>query len=182
MTTSRRLNPTADLLRHAVICAGVATLITATTALAVPLTGQAGDVRRALGFAFGGLPHTPAEAGCILLHNARFAAGTLLCAAIRPALRPRTQQAVDLLLAALLVLNAAAIGVALGAYGSRAFTAIAPHGLPEFASLSLAAGAYIQARTQAIEAALLAAIAALCTLLLAVAAAFETYVASGGAR
>jgi hypothetical protein len=182
MTTSRRFNPTADLLRHVVICVGVGTLVAATTALAVPLTGHADDVRHALGFGFGGLPHTPAAAARILLHNARFAAGPLLCAAIQPGLPARTRAALDLLLGALLVLNAAAIGIALGAYGHRALTAIALHGMPELAALCLAASAYLQARKHAIPAASLAAIGALCALLLTGAAALEAYVSPGGGR
>ena len=49
--------------------------ITGATTLAVALTGLADDARRVLGFGFGGVPQTPADAGDILLHNARLAAG-----------------------------------------------------------------------------------------------------------
>jgi hypothetical protein len=182
MTTSQQLNRTPLILRDAVNCAGAAIVIGATSALAVQLSGEAEQLRGTLGFGFGGVRHTPAQAGCILLHNARFVAGTLLCAAIRPSLRASTQQAVDLLLAALLMLNAAAIGVALGAYGRRAATTIAPHGVPEFAALSLAAGAYMSTRKQAIGGGSLVVIAALCALLLTGAAVLETYASAGGAQ
>jgi hypothetical protein len=182
MTTSRQLNPIAEVTAGAVRCAAAATLIAATGALTVTLTGLSDDARRALGFAFGGVPHAPADAGRILLHNARLAAGTLVCAALRPRLLRTARTAIDLLLATLLTLNAGVIGIALGAYAHRLVTATALHAVPEFAALALAAGAYMSTRKQAIGVVCLAAIAALCALLLAAAAALETYVSLGSAR
>jgi hypothetical protein len=180
MTTSRQLNPIAEITAGAVTCAAAATLIAATSAFAVALTGLPDDARRVLGFGFGGVAHTPDDAGRILLHNARFVAGPLLCAVLRPRLPTAAGAAVDLLLVTVLTLNAGVIGIAVGAYGERLVTTSALHATPECAALALAGGAYMSARQQAIRFAPLAAIAALCTLLLTGAAALETYVSPGG--
>jgi hypothetical protein len=182
MTTSRHVNSIAEIAAGAVTCAAAATLITSSSALTVVLTGLSDEARRMLGFGFGGVPHTPADTGRILLHNARLASGTLVCAVVRPRLPAEARTAVDLLLATLLTLNASVIGVAFGAYGHRLLTAIALHAAPEFAALSLAAGAYMSTRKQAIGVGCLAAIAALCALLVSAAAALETYVSLGSAR
>jgi hypothetical protein len=154
--------------------------IVAFAAVVVAATGVSDDARRALRFGFGGVDRSPVEAARIALHNLKYAAGALTCAALVPRLGPRTRALVDALLAALLVFNAGAVGVAIGAYGGRVITAIAPHLPLEFAGLGLAGGAYVQARRQVISAPALAAIAAVCAALVGVAATLETYVSTAG--
>lgn len=163
-------------------CLLAAVGIVALAALVVAATGASDDARCALRFGFGGVDRSPAEAARIALHNLKYAAGTLLCAALVPRVRPLVQTIVDALLAALLVFNAGAIGVAIGAYGMRVITAIAPHLPLEFAGLGLAGGAYVQACRHVVSAQALAAIAAVCAALLGVAATLETYVSAGGPR
>ena len=60
----------------------------------------------------------------------------------------------------MLTFNAAAVGIAIGAYGTRAVTATAAHLPVEFGALSLAGGAYMQACKQPLSARELAAAAA----------------------
>ena len=86
------------------------------------------------------------------------------------------------MLTSLLAINAGLVGVALGAYGHRLAAAIALHLPLEFAALSLAGGAYMQASKQPLGRRALARVAALCTLLLAAAATLETYRPLGGLR
>jgi hypothetical protein len=178
-----RISPSvADVLGGAAICAGTAVAVVVVTALTVAAGGLADDARRALRFGFGGVEQTPDEAARIALHNARFAVGTLICAASRPRMPATLRPAIDGLLATLLAFNAGAVGVALGAYGQRVATAIALHVPVEFAALSLAGGAYMQTSRQPLSLAALAGIAALCALLLILAATLETYASLGGLR
>jgi hypothetical protein len=171
-----------DSAAAAAVCAAAAVLVIAVAAGAVALSGQGDDARRALRLGFGGVERTPGEALRLAIHNARFAAGTLLCAIAAPRLPTRTRQCVDLMLMSLLAVNAGIVGVALGAYGQRVAAAIALHLPLEFAALSLAGGAYMQASQQPLGARALACIAALCALLLSAAATLETYVPLGGLR
>ena len=166
-------------LACAVAFVGVATI----AALAVAAPGASDDARRALRFGFAGVERSPSAVVGITLNNARFAAGTLVCAAAFPRLGAWARALVDGLLAALLVLNAVAVGVAIGAYGTRVICATAPHLPIELSALSLAAGAYVHARVHAVSAGTLVAIAAGCALLLGAAATVETYVSgTGGPR
>jgi hypothetical protein len=165
-----------------VACAAAAAVVVAGAALAVAATGLADDARRLLSFGFGGVEQTPAEAARIALHNTRLAAGTLLSAAARPRIPSPLRPALDTCLAALLAFNAGAVGVALGAYGTRVATAIAPHMPLELTAFSLAGGAYMQARKQSPSLRALSALAALCALLLAGAATLETAAPLGGPR
>lgn len=163
-------------------CGAAAISLVAVVATVVALTGLADDGRRALRFGFGGVRPSPSEAAQIAIHNARFAAGTLVCAALVPKVTSRVRTLIDVLLAALLVLNAGAVGVAIGAYWSRAIEATALHLPLEFAALSLAGGAYVQARTQPLRMRALALVAAICAAALVVAATLETYVQIGALR
>jgi hypothetical protein len=173
---------TADVLLSAALCAAAFALVIAATALAIVASGLAGDLRRLLGFNFAGVEHTPAQAASIALHNARLAAGTLLFAGARPRLTPAARRALDALLTALLVLNAGAVGLALGAYGARLAAVAWIHLRLELAALSLAGGAYLQARKHALNPRVLATVAAICAALLALAATLETYSPPGGLR
>jgi hypothetical protein len=181
-TAPMRPAPATDIAGAAVVCAAIAVLVIAAAAVVVTLTGLGGDARRALRFGFGGVEHTPGEALRLAIHNARFAAGTLLCAITVPRLPSRGRVCVDLMLTSLLAVNAGLVGVALGAYGHRLAVAIALHLPLEFAAFSLAGGAYKSTSKQPLGIRTLACVAALCTLLLACAATLETYPPLGGLR
>jgi hypothetical protein len=145
------------------------------TTLGVTLSGLADETRAALGFGFEGVDSSPAEVAVIALHNAKIAGEVLLCAALAPHVTERARDGVGLLVAVVLGLNAAAIGLAIGAYGTRALRGLAPHAPLELAALSLASGAYLHACKQRLP--LLALMVVACTsgILLVVGAALETY-------
>jgi Stage II sporulation protein M len=166
----------------AALCATAITAIVAAAAFFVASAGLSDEARHALGFGFGGVDHTTAEAAWIATHNAKYAAGTLACALLVPWLPRWARLLSDYVLAAMLALNAGTIGVAFGAYRWRAIAATAPHLPVELAGLSLAGGAYLHARRQPLSARALIATTAGCASLLAAAAVIETYVSMGGAR
>lgn len=160
-------------------CAAIAASVVVVTALAVTVSGLGEETRAAVGFGFAGVDRSPAEAAGIALHNAKIAGGVLLCAAITPRLTRCSRGLLDLVIAIVLALNAAAVGIAIGAYGSRALRALAPHAPLELAGLSLAGGAYTHARKQPLTLVALAIVECASGLLLVVAATLETY---AGAR
>jgi hypothetical protein len=172
----------ASVLNHAVVLVMTAGSVVAATALAVVVSGHSDDARQALGFGFGGVDHSIAQASSIAIHNAKLAGATLACGALAPRLPVAGRVAIDLLLALLLVVNAAAVGVAFGAYGWRAISATAPHLPVEFAGLSLAGGAYLHARKRPLSARAIAVTSGWCALLLSAAAALETYVSLGATQ
>ena len=183
MTNAPRPDPCiAGIAAGAVLFAAAAMTVVVLASAAVSLAGLADDTRKMLRFGFGGVEQSPSEVARLAIHNARFAGGTLLCAGLAPRLTKRARRAVDLLLGGLLTFNAAAVGIAIGAYGTRTITATATHMPVEFAALSLAGGAYMQACKQPLSARELAAAATTTGLLLIAAAALETYVSTGGAR
>jgi hypothetical protein len=163
-------------------CAIVAGSLVAATAVLVVVTRVADDARGALTFGFGGVERSLAEAMRIAIHNARFAGGTLLCAAIAPLVPKWALLITDLALATLFAFNAGAVGLAFGAYGQRAIAATAPHLPLEFAGLSLAGGAYVHARRQPLSSRAIGAVAGGCGVLLAIASLLETHVSMRGAR
>jgi hypothetical protein len=110
------------------------------------------------------------------------AALALIAAAIVPRVDASARAFLDASLAVPLVVNAAVLGVTVGAYGSRAITALAAHTPIEFAALALSGGAYMHARKQTVRPAELAVTALLCAALLGAAAVLETYVSNPGAR
>lgn len=169
-----------SVLAGAGLCAALAAMLIATSALFVIATGRPGDVRRAFGFGFGGVERSPEEVVWIAMHNARVAGATLACAVAAPRLPRRVRRIVDAVLAGVLSMSAGAVGAAYAAYGFRAIAATAPHMPVEFAGLSLAGGAYLHTRVQAIAARDLAAIATVCAVLLFAAALLETYVSPTG--
>ena len=183
MTNAPRPDPgITGIAAGAVLCATAAMTVVVLASAAVSLAGLADDTRKMLRFGFGGVEQSPSEVARLAIHNARFAGGTLLCAGLAPRLTKPARRAVDLLLGGLLTFNAAAVGIAIGAYGTRAITATATHLPVEFAALSLAGGAYMQACKQPLSARELAAVATATGLLLVAAAALETYVSIGGTR
>jgi hypothetical protein len=169
-----------SLLLHCAGTAAAVSVLALTTAAAVFATGRSEDARSLLGLDFGGVNRSLGDAITIAAHNTALAGGVLACATALPRLSRRL--VVDVLLATILTLNAAAIGLAIGAYGARAITALAPHAPFELAAFSLAGGAYMQARKQAITARLLTLIATTCAVLLAAAGFLETYVRLGESR
>jgi hypothetical protein len=180
---TRPLSTPSSVTTNAAVLVIVAGSVVVTTALLVVVTGECADARRALGFGFGGVDRSLAQASSIAVHNAKLAGATLLCGAVAPRLPVAMRVAIDLLLALLLVVNAGAIGVAFGAYGWRAIAATAPHLPLEFAGLSLAGAAYLHARNQRpLSQRAIAAVAGGCAVLLAAAAALETYVSLEGTR
>jgi hypothetical protein len=174
--------PLAGVRNGAAQCLAAATIVAALAAAAVWAGGLADETRRALRFGFGGLERTPGEAASIALYNARVAGGTLLCAIVAPHVSLRARRAIFLLLCTVLACCASAVGVAIGAYGSRLIRAVAVHGPVEFSAFALAGGAYMQACKQGLSRRELAAITAGTGLLLIVAAVLETYVSNGGTR
>jgi hypothetical protein len=165
-----------------VLCATAAVIVVVLASAAVSLAGLADDARKMLRFGFGGVEQSPSEVARLAIHNARFAGGTLICAGLAPRLEKPARRAVDLLLAGVLTFNAAAVGIAIGAYGTRAITATATHLPVEFSALSLAGGAYMQACRQPLTAREVAAAATATGLLLIARAVLETYVSIGGTR
>jgi hypothetical protein len=159
-----------------VVCGLAAACIVSGTAVFVSAAGLSDDARHALRFGFGGVDHTTAEATRIAIHNATYAAGTLVCGVLIPWLPKRARLVSDYLLATLLALNAGTVGIAFGAYRWGAIAATAPHLPIEFAGLSLAGGAYLHACRQPLSVRALIAAAGGSTLLLAAAALIETYV------
>lgn len=187
MSAAARVRPAtpgaaSDIAAGAVVCAAAAVLVLAAAAASVAFSGLADDARRALRFGFRGVERTPDEALRLVIHNARFAAGTLLCAIAAPRLAGPARLLAGLMLAALLAINAGLWGVAFGAYGLRVATATALHLPLEVAAFSVAGGAYMSTRKQPLGTRVLACVAALCALLLAAAATLETYVSLGGLR
>jgi hypothetical protein len=172
----------AGIVTDAVFCAAAALGVVVLASAAVSLAGVADELRRMLGFGFGGVEQSSSEVARLTVHNARLAGGTLVCAGVAARLKTRARHLVDRLLAAVLAFNAAAVGIAFGAYGTRAVTATAAHLPVEFGALSLAGGAYMQARKQPLRVRELAAVAAATVVLLVAAAALETYAPIGVTR
>jgi hypothetical protein len=172
----------ASVAAAAAACAIAAGSLVAATAVVVVVTGVADDARRALGFGFGGVESSIAEAMRIAIHNAKFAGGTLLCAAIAPLIPRWALRITDATLTTLLTFNAVAVGIAFGAYGQPAIVATAPHLPIEFAGLSLASGAYLHARRHALSPLAIGVVAGACGVLLAIASLLETHVSMRGAR
>ncbi len=149
-------------------------------ALCVTLAGERETARAQLGFGFPSAPRQLGEAAAIGVHNARYGAAVLLASLAvgwTPALRPL----LDAALAALLGFNAGAIGLSLGAYGTRLLEAIVLHGTLELAAFALAGGAYLRARRGALGPCALLGAGAASLVLLATAALVEAWVAPGAA-
>ena len=181
MTRSAPRLPIAEsLVKAAIACAGTEALVIACSAAAVRLTGIADEVQHAFRLSFAGVERTPGEAAAIALQNGRIAAAALLCSLAVHRLAGRVRMIVDVVLAAVFVLNVAAIGLALGAYGERLVAATAAHVPIELAALSLTGGTYVSARRRRVPPRALACVSGATVVLLAAAAAAETYASGGG--
>ena len=168
--------------RGAARAAAAATGMVIAAAGTVSLGGLAGETRALLGLDFAGIERSPATAASIAIDNGRIGAGVLLCAYLAPRLPTRARIFIDVLLAVLLAVNAAAVGLAFGAYGLRAIRAIGPHAPLELAGLALCGGAYMQACETPLSARALAGVGFASAALLVVAAVLEIYVSTGAAR
>ena len=169
------------MITAAACCSMAAAAVTAAAAMAVAAAGLADNARAQLQFDFAGMQRTPAAVVEIALHNLRLAAGVLLCAALVPSLGRCARHAVSALLATVLVLNAAAVGIAIAAYGGRLLAATRVHLPLELAALALTGGAYLQALRQPLPPRALTLVGTSCLLLLIGAAAVETYLSGGPA-
>jgi hypothetical protein len=120
---------------------------------------------------------TPSEAAAILIHNARTLTLPLLLCAGRWHTGRVTRHAGDLLVATLIIANAALVGVALGRYSGE-LPAYLPHMPLEDAAVAIAAGAWLAHRLHpraGVPAPSLARAAALTLVLVIAAAIVETY-------
>jgi hypothetical protein len=157
----------------AVAVAGVAALVVAPLAAA--------PVREALGFGFAGVPRRLGEALAILAVNVRWlgavAAPIVIVQSARFAgsdhrvLRPIA----DAMLAVAVLVNAAVVGAAVGAYGGRMIVAMLPHGPIELAAYALAIALYLRARSERLRLVPAVRLAAWALGLLVVAAFTETF-------
>jgi hypothetical protein len=165
---------------------GAAILAAITVAATVTRLMAAAPARRWLDYPFTGVPARPGEAAVIAAHNARALSGVLgllLIAQIaprepagpRPAQRA-LQRAGEALLSGQLAANVLIVAAGLGAYGSRMARALLPHGPLELAAFALALALYLQGRRRPLPSRYLLTTGALSALLLAGAAALETFV------
>jgi hypothetical protein len=146
----------------------------------------AAPTRRWLDYPFTGVPARPGEAAVIFAHNGRALFGVfglLLIAqvALREPAGPGSVQhalrsAGESLLAGLIAANVLVVGASLGAYGPRMARAMLPHGPLELAAFALALALYLQGRRRARPVRYLLTTGATSVLLLAAAAALETFV------
>jgi hypothetical protein len=166
---------------HAGRVAVCALALTAAAAVLVRALGADPAARELLGFRFDPPARQPGEVLRVAATNLRFVAAALV-SAWAVTRRPRLRLPFDITLTLLLALNVGALGLAVGAYGTRALQAVALHGPLELAAFALAGGAYLVARRGALRLGPLAATAAACAALLAAAALVETYVPIGAGR
>jgi hypothetical protein len=182
---------TDDLRRDAHTALLIALAVTgaiAAAAIAVRLAAGA-PARALLGYRFPRQEPSLGAAAAILATNARKLAGLygLALAAQAPRLTATTRTprrsvralrvACDAGALGLLGPSAALVAAALGAYGARMAAAMLPHGPVELAAFALALSVYRDARRRPIRPARAIACAAAGLLLLALAAALETYAA-----
>lgn len=161
---------------------GLATVtLIAGAAETVRLTGAEEQARHLLQFGFDGVPRSPWQMASIALHNAKFVVGAIVGAAVVPHTSRRVRLAFDVLLSSVLVINGSAIGIAIGAYGTRVLPILAPHLPLEIAATSAAGGVYVRSRTAPVAGTALTVVALGSVALLILAAALETYV-QGGVR
>jgi hypothetical protein len=175
-------------------CRGVLTvgagLTGATLAVAaIVRIGWAGDVRRALAFPFAGIPPRVETAAAIFTTNARLLAALFAAVLVAqsPWLAGRNARrgpvacallaAVDTVLALAVAANTMLVGAALGAYGTRMFAAVLPHGPLELAAFATALALHLRARRGPLATRDILRTAAGCVAMLALAAGLETYAA-----
>jgi len=166
----------------------IATTLIAAVALSAAVTrgAFAGQARGWLGYRFPGVPARPDIAVLIFEHNLLAllgVLGVLLIAQIAarasdgpgPILRA-VHACAEISVAAGIAANTLVVGVAIGAYGTRMFRAVLPHGPIELAAYNLAIALHLHGRRRALPARQIAATMATSLALLAVAAVLETFV------
>jgi len=144
----------------------------------VTVAGQRDTARGQLRFGFPPATRQLDDAGAIALYNTRYAAAILI-AALAVVWTPGLRPILDTALIALLGFNAAAIGFALAAYGTRLIHAIALHATLELAAFALAGAAYLRARRHQLAPRQLLVATAASLALIAAGALVETWVAPG---
>jgi hypothetical protein len=169
--------------------AGAAAVVTGAIALLAAIT-IAAQARRWLGFTFAGVPARIGEAGSILFNNGRFVVGIGAAAwVLQLRLRktsPDEPGAVNIALSLLswgvdgvvllaALVNAALVGLALGAYGWRTVEALLPHGPFEICAYCIAGNLYLNARRRLISRDEWITVGATSIGLLIVAAVLETF-------
>ena len=173
-TAMTALSVAGALVALAAIVAGATRLLAATPA------------RRRLRYPFTGVPDRFNVAVSIFAHNGRAMAGVFgLLLIVQLALRnpagPGPAQRIvrtvgELLLTGLIAANVLVVGASLGAYGSRMARALLPHGPVELAAFATALALYLQGRRRPLPARQLVITGTVSLLLLAAAAALETFV------
>lgn len=128
-----------------VSCAGVAVAVAVAAWVVVTWTGSAGPAREWFAFGLGAPSGALPETLDVALTNIRLASAPYIAAWALPHV-PRLRPLVDLVLAFLLVGNAACVGAAFGAYGPELASILVPHLPMELAAFSLAGGTYTAAR------------------------------------
>jgi len=156
-----------------------AVALASTSALAVWASGAGPRTRQLLDFGFAAPARNTHATLEIAATNLRLVAACLL-AAWTVGRQPPLRLALDAAVGLLLALNAATVGVAVGAYGPRLLEAIALHGPLELAAFALASGAYLAARHGELSGCALAASAGGATALVVAGALIETYAQLGG--
>lgn len=158
------------MTRAAFIVAATLLSVTVVTAAIVRFAGVGAEARAYLRFTFAG-PN--ASAAQLALHNGRIVAAVLLCAVAVPRVG-RVRMVVDIVVGVVLIGNAVAVGVAVGAYGGRVANALSLHAPLELVALSLAGGALMQAHRVRLPVVALMRAGALSAVLLTVAGALES--------
>lgn len=147
-------------------------LATLAPATAVALTpGAAATARSALNFPLQPAPPSLNEAAQIALTNARVAGAIIVCA-YAVARCPAARRLLDPLLVAVVVTNAALVGIALGAYGRAALPWLI-HLPLEWTALAMALTRYLSARRDSVSLIVLGRTGAIVAVVVAVAATME---------
>ena len=183
----RRARSTSRNLDTGLIALGIASVLVGLTGVVAVATRllAATPARRRLHYPFTGVPDRFNVAVSIFAHNGRAMAGVfglllVVQLAVRtpagPGRAQRTVRAVgELLLAGLVAANVLVVGASLGAYGTRMAWAMLPHG-PELAAFATALALYLQGRSRPLPVRQLLITGGVSVLLLAAAAALETFV------
>ena len=155
------------------IYAGILGLVAALALLLLALGSS--EARALLPLGFGHLPRNAGTAATIAVNNARVALVPLGFAALGGR-RVVIRRVGDLVVGGQLAVNAALLAAALAGYGMRAVMALLPHTPVELAAYAIGGAVYLRGRREPLGPRSLALPAAACALLLALAAALETYV------
>lgn len=152
----------------------LAVLTVDTAVLVAVIPGLDDTVRTVVSVQLTGIPHTLSQAASIAANNLLIAGSILLVAVLQPRVGRLGRLVCDGLVVSIVARSALLVGAVIGATGSP----IAPFlvHLPfEWAGVGVAAGAWLHARRTALTRRELLSLAAVCLVLLLIAAAIETY-------